>query len=562
MQARGPNGRPWWRDAVVYQVYVRSFADSDGDGRGDLDGIRQHLDHLQALGVDAIWLNPCYPSPQMDHGYDVADYFGIDPDYGDLATFDALVADARSRGIRVLMDIVPNHCSTEHPWFAEAVAAGRGSAARERFIFRDGRGGDGAAPPNNWRAAFGGPAWTRVVEPDGAPGQWYLHTFSPWQPDWNWDDASVVDHFDRALRFWFDRDVDGFRVDAIGFVGKEPGLPDADPPPPGTPESEVWAMNRHTVYHHAGHAVWRHWREVCDAYDAAHADRSVVTVAEAYTPRRPDLLARFVGPDQFHEAFSFDLLLSPWHGGLMREAIAGAIDALAPAGALPVWALENHDVRRAVSRYGAADATSPDSWTGSNMLYHDVPIDLAVGARRARAALGLVLALPGSVFLYQGQELGLPEVLDLPDDVRQDPAFVNGGQLGRDGCRVPMPWAVDGAGAHGFSAPGSAASWLPQPAGWGRLAVEAQRADPASMLRLTESLLRARRELVGDRIDFVLTERTDLVAFERGPTLVVTNTSATPLAIDDDVRRGRRPVWATAATTATEVPADATVWFA
>jgi alpha-glucosidase len=553
---------PWWREATVYQLYLRSFADSDGDGRGDLEGIRQRLDHLADLGVDAIWLNPCYPSPQMDHGYDVADYFDIDPDYGDLATFDALVAEARARDIRVLMDIVPNHCSSEHAWFLDAVAAGRGSAARERFIFRDGRGADGDEPPNNWRAAFGGPAWTRVTEPDGSPGQWYLHTFSPWQPDWNWQHDDVVEHFDRALTFWFDRDVDGFRVDAIGFVGKEDGLPDAEPPPPDTPASEVWTHNRHTVYHRSGHEVWRHWRRVCDAYEAEHPGRSLVTVAEAYTPRRPDLLARFVGPDQFHAAFAFDLLLSPWHGGLMRTAIHDALQALAPTGSLPVWALENHDVRRAVSRYGAADAHLPESWTGSNMLYHDVPIDLTLGTRRARAALGLVLALPGSVFLYQGQELGLPEVLDLADDARQDPAFLNGGQLGRDGCRVPLPWTAAPTGAHGFSPKGAPDPWLPQPAGWGAYAVDVQRDDPASILHLTAALVRARRELAGDTIEFVLADRDDVIAFERRGTLVVTNTSSRPARIDDAVVRDRRPVVTTADPRGAEVPADATVWFA
>jgi alpha-glucosidase len=401
-----------------------------------------------------------------------------------------------------------------------------------------------------------------VTEPDGSPGQWYLHTFSPWQPDWNWQHDDVVDHFDRALTFWFDRDVDGFRVDAIGFVGKEDGLPDAEPPPPDTPASEVWTHNRHTVYHRSGHEVWRHWRRVCDAYEAEHPGRSMVTVAEAYTPRRPDLLARFVGPDQFHAAFAFDLLLSPWHGGLMRTAIHDALQALAPTDSLPVWALENHDVRRAVSRYGAADAHLPESWTGSNMLYHDVPIDLTLGTRRARAALGLVLALPGSVFLYQGQELGLPEVLDLADDARQDPAFLNGGQLGRDGCRVPLPWTAAPTGAHGFSPKDAPDPWLPQPAGWGAYAVDIQRDDPASILHLTAALVRARRELAGDTIEFVLADRDDVIAFERRGTLVVTNTSSRPVRIDDAVVRDRRPVVATADPRGAEVPADATVWFA
>ena len=216
----------WWETAVVYQLYVRSFADSNDDGIGDLAGIRGRLPYLADLGIDAIWLNPCYPSPQIDHGYDVADYFDIEPDYGDLAEFDALVRDARALGIRIMMDVVPNHCSTEHAWFRDALASPPGSSERERFYFRDGRGAHGDEPPNNWQAIFGGSAWTRIDEADGSPGQWYLAVFTPAQPDLNWNHPDVVDYFDGVLRFWFDRGVDGFRADSVTLVGKAPGLPD------------------------------------------------------------------------------------------------------------------------------------------------------------------------------------------------------------------------------------------------------------------------------------------------------------------------------------------------
>ena len=303
--------RPWWRDAVVYQIYVRSFADGDGDGIGDLAGIRRRLGHVAALGADAVWLTPCYPSPQYDHGYDVADYCDIEPTYGDLAGFDALVAEAHALGLRVLMDVVPNHCSVEHPWFRAAVAAGRGSPERARFYFRDGRGPNGDEPPNNWQAIFGGPAWTRVDEPDGSPGQWYLHVFTPWQPDFDWSNPDVLAFFADVLTFWFDRGVDGFRVDAVTVVGKPAGLPDCPP------------ERRPRCYEHvpSGFDVWKDWRRIVDDYERAHPGRSLTTVGEAYAGRRPDLLARYAAPDAFHQTFSFDLLLSPWEAGSLRRAI-------------------------------------------------------------------------------------------------------------------------------------------------------------------------------------------------------------------------------------------------
>ena len=372
-------------------------------------GLRSRLPYIAELGVDAIWLNPCYPSPQRDHGYDVADYFDIEPAYGTLETFDRLVASAAEHGIKVLMDVVPNHCSDQHTWFVDALAAGPGSTERDRFYFRDGRGPDGAQPPNDWTAIFGGSAWTRVTEPDGRPGQWYLGAFTPHQPDFSWDNAEVIDHFDRMLRFWFDRGVEGFRADAVTVLGKAEGLPDLGR------EVPFGQVVDHFNLHPSGHRAWKRWRQVVDAYNADHPDRDVFLIAEAYTPGRPDEFRRYVTDDEFHQGFSFDLTLSSWHQPTMRTAVEESVQLL-DDGIVPAWTLNNHDVQRSVTRYGRADATAPRDFTVGNLVSSGAAVDLEVGTRRARAAEMLLLALPGSVFLYAGEELGLPEVLDLPPD--------------------------------------------------------------------------------------------------------------------------------------------------
>lgn len=527
MVVEGAPRRPWWRDAVVYQLYVRSFADGSGDGRGDLEGIISKLDHVAALGADAIWLNPCYPSPQLDHGYDVSDYFDIEPTYGDLETFDRLVAAARARGLRVMMDVVCNHCSTDHVWFRDALQAGPGSPERSRFWFRDGRGEHGELPPNNWVSVFGGPAWARVREADGSPGQWYLHTFAPAQADFDWSHPDVVEHFDRMLEFWFDRGVDGFRVDAVAVVGKHPELPDAPPAPPGTPENDLFSHNPYTVFVGSAHDHWRRWRALIDDYERRHPGRSLVTVSEAYTPRRPDLLLRFVGPDQFHQSFCFDLMLSPWRASMIRDSVDDVLRVLGEAGAALTWTLNNHDAQRIVTRYGRSDATSPGSWTGSNLVYTDASVDLAVGERRARAMIAFTAGLPGSLYLYQGEELGLPEVLDLPDERRQDPIFAQteGRQIGRDGCRVPLPWTAGPDRAFGFST-ADVEPWLPQPAEWGHFAAARQDADPSSMLTHYRRVLAERRRLDPDAgLEWLATADPDCLAYRRGAVTVVMNLS-------------------------------------
>jgi alpha-glucosidase len=420
---------------VVYQIYPRSFADADGDGVGDLAGITARLGYVAGLGVDAVWLTPFQRSPQADHGYDVSDYCDVDPLFGDLAAFDALLAEAHRLGLRVIADVVPNHCSVEHPLFRAALAAGPGSSERARFHFAD--------APNNWPSVFGGPAWTRA-----APGdQWYLHLYAPEQTDWNWRDPRTGPFFDDVLRFWFDRGVDGLRIDVAHGLFKAPGLPDLPDPAAVEPmrlRANPLACDREEV-----HDVYRRWRRIADSY---HPPRQLIGEVNL----DPDRAARYVRPDELHEAFAFAFLAAPWDA----HAWAAAGTALRP----PVtWVTDNHDVVRTPTRYGTP--------------------------ARARAALLAVLGLPGTAYLYQGQELGLPEA-DVPPPARRDPAWERSGRS-RDGCRVPLPWTRDPAGAHGFSPAGAAPPWLPVPPGWGAFAVEAE--PPA--LRLTRAALALRRRL-------------------------------------------------------------------
>jgi alpha-glucosidase len=493
--------RAWWRDAVLYQVYIRSFADSDGDGIGDLEGIRSRLPYLRDLGVDAIWITPFYPSPMADGGYDVADYRDIEPRFGTLADAERLIADAHSSGIRVVIDLVPNHTSDQHAWFREALASPPGSAARARYLFRKGRGRNGDEPPNDWRSVFGGRAWERV--PDG---EWYLHLFAVEQPDLDWSNPEVRDEFEQILRFWLDRGIDGFRIDVAHGLAKDPGLPDLGD------QLEVESRDRDKRRGHPHwdrdelHDVYRHWRAVANEYP-----HDPMFVAEAWvaTPQR---LARFVRPDELQTAFNFDLLEAPWEAARIRRAIDASHAADRSVGAPSTWVLENHDVQRVVTRYGGG----------------------ATGIRRARAAALLILGLPGSAYFYQGQELGLEEVLDLPAELREDPVFLlsDGQRLGRDGCRVPMPWTRSGPSL-GF---GSGAGWLPQPRDWSSRSVEAQAGDPASMLELVRHALRIRRTepAMGDGTLRWLPGTPDTLLFARDPDLVcAVNLGRAPLTMPD-----------------------------
>ena len=523
--------RAWWRSGVIYQLYVRSFADADGDGIGDLDGIAAHLDHIAALGVDGIWLNPCYLSPNRDGGYDVADYTVIDPRYGGMAAFEKLRHATRARGLKLLMDLVPNHCSADHPWFREAVAAPPGSAARARFIFRDGRSPGGSQPPNNWRSVFGGPAWTRVADDGGRPGQWYLHSFDQSQPDFNWANPKVADMFDQVLRTWFDRGIDGFRIDVAYAMVKHPDLPDLDDPDGENP----YTWNQPGV-----HEIFRRWRAIADSYG-----RDLTLVGEVWLP--PAEAATYIRPGELHQVFNFNLLQQPFEAGAFRSTIADAIEALADVNATGVtaWTLGSHDVHRAVTRYGL---TNPEvlRTTDINAIRTRArgTIDLELGIARARAAVLLLLALPGSAYLYQGEELALPEVQDLPDEARQDPIWDRSRHTehGRDGSRVPLPWHA-GEHAFGFSAARAVASdgapadppWLPQPAWFADFAVDAQEGDPDSTLAFYRRALRERRNLdPAAPLEWVPTGRADALAFRRGHYLCATVFDGPPLDVPSE----------------------------
>ena len=483
MSMMSPQSSSWWRTAVIYQVYPRSFADSTGNGIGDLPGITSHLDHLATLGVDAVWLSPFYPSPQNDAGYDVSDYCDVDPIFGTLADADALISRAHELGLRVIFDVVPNHSSSEHRWFKEALAAGPGSPERARYIFREGRGPEGAEPPNNWLSMFGGPAWTRITEADGTPGPWYLHLFDATQPDFDWTNPWVADRFDEVLRFWFDRGIDGFRIDVAHGLAKAPGLPDVDMDPLRT--GGEWAGDDHPYWSRdAVHEVWRRWHRVANEYDG---DRALV--AEAWVLPLSKM-AKWVRPDELHQAFNFGYLMTPWDADALRASIDEALAEFPAVGAPSTWVLSNHDTVRHTTRL-ALKAPQPHGM-GVGPLSADRP-DEEAALRRGRAATLVMLALPGSAYVYQGEELGLPEAIDIPDDARQDPTWFRTppGVYGRDGCRVPLPWRSD-APAYGFSPAG--ASWLPQPDSWARYAADAQQGVAGSTLEMYRAALALRRD--------------------------------------------------------------------
>ncbi|WP_354644809.1 glycoside hydrolase family 13 protein [Kitasatospora camelliae] len=453
----------------MYQVYVRSFQDSDGDGIGDLAGVRARLPYLKRLGVDGVWLNPFYASPQHDHGYDVADYCAVDPRYGTLADFDDLVEDCRLLGLRLILDVVPNHCSSEHPWFRAALAGG---GERELFHFAEGRGERGEVPPNNWRAMFGGPAWSRIREADGSEGPWYLHLFTPEQPDLNWRHPAVAAEFERVLRFWLDRGVDGFRIDVAAGLFKHPDLPDS--PDPEADERTRDSVNPLAWNQPEVHGVWRQWRAVCEEYTARDG-RERLLVGEASVPT-PAEQAAYVRPDELHQAFFFHLLHAPWDAAHFHRVIDEAVRDIAATGSTVTWVLNNHDQVRTTTRFAGADALS--------------------GPARARAAALLMLALPGAAYLYQGEELGLPEVVDLPDEVITDPIFHRtGSRVGiRDGCRIPLPWSGLEA-PFGFSPQGAKDPWLPQPPHFAAHTAERALADTGSAWHLYREALHLRRVL-------------------------------------------------------------------
>ena len=538
--APGAGAAQWWRSAVIYQVYVRSFADGDGDGTGDLAGVRSRLGYLRDLGVDAIWFNPWYPSPLADGGYDVSDYRAIHPDFGTLAEAELLIQEALALGIRTIIDVVPNHVSDQHPWFQEALAAGPGSAARERFWFRPGSGPNGEHMPTAWVSSFQGTTWTRTTNSDGTPGEWYLHLFTAEQPDLNWNHPDVRREHEEILRFWFDRGVAGVRIDSAAMIIKDPTFPQlpADPAPGEHPH-----IDRDEI-----HDVYRAWRAIADQYDPPR-----VLVGEVWL-EDPSRFARYLRADEMHTAFNFDFMTQPWGAATLRASIERTLAEHAPVGAPATWVLSNHDVTRPVTRYGREDTSF-----AFDRKRFGTATDLELGERRARAAALLTAALPGCLYIYQGDELGLPEA-ELPLDLIEDPMhFRSGGtDPGRDGCRVPLPWTSNGVSL-GFGSSEGSPPWLPQPREWSELSVEAQAESASSMLTLYRTALAARRANVDLRdggLDW-LPGPDAVLAFRRGRSVVcITNFGDAPVALPDH----NSILAASAPLDAGLLPPDCTVW--
>jgi len=450
------DGAPWWKSGLLYQIYPRSFADSGADGIGDLQGIIDRLDYLHWLGVDAIWLSPITVSPNVDWGYDVADYCDVQPDLGTLSVLDELIAQAHRRGIRVLLDFVPNHTSDQHKWFVDARSSAT-SQFRDWYVWAD-PSPDGSAP-NNWVSSFGGPAWTF----DATTGQYYLHNHLSEQPDLNWWNPEVRDAFEDILRFWFDRGVAGFRIDVCNMIIKDVELRDN---PPSTPDDpwEMQVFGQRPVYNANRpelHDVLRRWRQIAESYDPPRVLLGETPVDDLRT------LGGFYGADldELHLAFNFPFLNAPFDAAAMRDVVERT-NALLPLGAWPAWTGSNHDMSRFATRWA-----------------HDDP-------RKSRAALLMLLGLRGTPVLYQGDEIGLGDRVVAPPDLR-DPLGVRywPAYAGRDAMRTPMPWR-DAPGG-GFTKPGTR-PWLP--IGDTTCNVESQRADPTSMLCLARDLIALRQQ--------------------------------------------------------------------
>jgi len=539
LQHEAVAGTEWWRSGVIYQIYPRSFADSNGDGMGDLVGITKHLGDIADLGVDAVWLSPFYSSPQKDAGYDVSDYRGVDPLFGSLADFDALVDRAHELNLRVMIDLVPNHTSDQHNWFQEALVSPVGSAARNYYHFKDGRGESGELPPNNWQSMFGGPAWTRLED-----GQWYLHLFDSSQPDLNWENPAVHREFEAILRFWLDRGIDGFRVDQPHAMAKAPGLPDhpyvetagagfiegqADPP--------MWFQD-------SVHEIFRSWRKILESYPG---DRAMC--GEAYVLPLAKM-ALWVRPDEFHQTFNFRFLDAGWDRQALVSAINESFEAFDAVGAPSTWVLNNHDVIRHVSRFGgdfgrttASDGIGPDA----------VQPDNALGLVKARAATLFMLGLPGASYLYQGEELGLPEHTTLAAKFRQDPTFfrTNGKRVGRDGARVPLPW-LKGGTTNGFTQAETA--WLPQPETFAELSRDQQTASD-STLGMYKAALKLRSELRLGQGSFSWVEEDTVLSYQNQNVVVVHNFGDSPAALPDG-----EVLIASAPLGSGKLPANVTAW--
>ncbi len=490
----GSGTERWWHDRVGYQIYIRSFSDSDGDGIGDLAGIEGRLDYLAALGIDFIWVTPFYPSPMADWGYDVADYCDVDPRFGSTADLDRLVEEAHRRSMRVVIDLVPNHTSDHHAWFRSAVADPTGRH-RDYYVWAD-PAPDGG-PPNNWVGYFGGPAWTL----DEASGQYYLHLFLPEQPDLNWRNPAVADEFDAIIRFWLDRGVDGFRVDVCGGLVKDAELrsnPEVGTWDPDGTRWEQWEAfeHRHDVFQPESLDVFRRWRSIVDEYGAW-------LMGETYT-LDPEGLATLVPGDGLHGGFWFEPMHIEWDVEQIRHALAAPADLL---GDRLLWAASSHDMARSPTRFGGGD-----------------------GGRERTFVLNVLLScLPGVPVLYQGEELGLVDG-EVPASAKLDPVGPDDDvAAGRDGCRTHMPWCS--GPANGFS---EGTPWLSSRERDAAETAEAQLADPGSWYGAYRSLLAARRAispLTGQDVTWMDGGAGPVVHYRRGSVGVAANTSEEPSAV-------------------------------
>ena len=520
-------GAQWWRSGVIYQIYPRSFADANGDGMGDLKGITNRLVDLQRLGIDAIWLSPFYRSPQKDAGYDVSDYVSVDPLFGNLEDFDEMVAEAHRLSLRVMIDLVPNHSSSEHEWFQKALKAAPGSKERSYYHFKAGKGENGELPPNNWQSMFGGSAWTRVED-----GQWYVHLFDSSQPDLNWENPVVREEFEDILRFWLDRGVDGFRVDQPHAMAKAQGLPDH----PYVEEAGAGFIegreNPPMWFQDSVHQIFRDWRKILDSYPG---DRAMC--GEAYVLPL-SFMALWVRPDEFHQTFNFRFLDAGWDREKLVAAIDESFEAFDAVGAPSTWVLNNHDVLRHVSRFGgdygrttASDGVGPNNPQPDNVL----------GLQKARAATLFMLGLPGASYLYQGEELGLPDHTTLADEHRQDPTFARtqGQRVGRDGCRVPLPWEMGNA-SNGFNQTGKA--WLPQPQSYAALSRDQQQGKDGSTLTMYQQALKLRSDLKLGEGSFDWVSKTDALRYQNGSLQIVHNFSNEPIKLTGEVVLSSMPL--------------------
>ncbi|HEY5302930.1 MAG TPA: alpha-amylase family glycosyl hydrolase [Acidimicrobiales bacterium] len=508
----------WWHHAVVYQVYLKSFADANGDGVGDVAGLIGRLEYLKELGVDALWISPWFVSPMVDGGYDVQDYFNIDPLFGSLDDAQTLIDQCHELGLRVILDMVANHCSDQHPWFQTALAAPANSKERDWFYFKDGQGAGGNEPPNDWKSIFGGPAWTQTLNADGSGGQWYLNLFDSSQPDLNWKNDEVLAQFDTILRYWFDRGVDGLRLDAVAAIGKDDDYRDMGFAPGDLYRPDIWGP---VPFFDADgvHGVLRRWRAIAREYPSEKFLVGEVPVRDV------DRLANYLRSDELHSTLSFEMSKIGWSARAFRNMADTLHGATFQDHSWKTWTLSSHDEKRTVTRYSSGDDAGGES-----------TFDVTLGDQRARAAYLLALALPGSACIYQGEELGLSEVLDIPTDLLQDPVYFRTGQqaLGRDGCRVPLPWDSDGS-TFGFSSHHE--SWLPQPKSWSDISIAQQRVDESSTLRFFQSVLKL-RSTAFDTNEWDITWELapeGVLILRRGPHFrCVVNFSGAPWLLGDD----------------------------